>query len=173
MSKSVRIGNVTIVSAGAMPKFIESIRSRGVKLDADIRRAAISAVLHRIETNDNGFMAQLLDALPRGSRGAAVRVWFEKYGSVQFDTETSRFKNIKLSIDEMRASLAEGVASDFWAAKVSENGDWTLTAEVEKVVGYLHNHAKKAEKEGEAALADALKASATNIAKLAPIPKAA
>ena len=73
-------------------KAIESIQTRGKKLDADIHRAGVSCLDHLNKHHCVELVNQLIHAMPKGSRINALRSWFEEFGTkLKFDEEKNEF----------------------------------------------------------------------------------
>lgn len=71
---------VKLIEGAELAKLIKSIANRGKILDADLHRAAMSC-LHQAEKHGNITPAlDLLNALPKSGRRAALLVWFEAHG---------------------------------------------------------------------------------------------
>lgn len=67
-------------------KFIDSIATRGKKLDMDIQTAAVSCLSHLAKHGDIGFVNRLFLAMPKGSRKAALTSWLLSYGALVANT---------------------------------------------------------------------------------------
>ena len=69
-----------IEGSGAILKAIESIASRGKKLDHDIHKAALSVAVHAYGCGDITLAQRLIEALPKGFRRNALLAWLCEYG---------------------------------------------------------------------------------------------
>jgi hypothetical protein len=96
-------------------KAIKSIAVSGAKLDKAIQSAALSAINHRVKTNDAVFYGKLYAAMPAGSRRSALALWFLQFGAVVLNTDAATkgdrpFVNAAKSV---QADL-EGAAAMQW-----------------------------------------------------------
>lgn len=82
-----------IAGTEAINKAIDSIASRGKKLDRDIHIAAVSCMAHHAEHGDVTLINRLVDNMPKGSRVNALREYIMAYGKVQWDAENNCFKH--------------------------------------------------------------------------------
>lgn len=71
-----------ITDIAKLNKAIDSIASRGKKLDADIQVAGLSAIAHVEKTGDIGPVNRLYLALGKGARKSALVAWLLAYAKV-------------------------------------------------------------------------------------------
>ena len=81
--------------ADAIGKAIDSIKSRGKKLDRDIQIAALSAMQHHVEHGVVTLINRLIDAMPSGARVNALREYIETFGGVRYDADTKKMVHMR------------------------------------------------------------------------------
>lgn len=86
---------VLLSGAAAINKAIDSIASRGKKLDRDIQQAAISAMAHHSEHGDVTLVNRLVDNMPKGSRVNALRDYIQHFGACGYDEASKAFVHAK------------------------------------------------------------------------------
>lgn len=101
-----------IEGTSAISKAIDSISTRGKKLDRDIQVAALSAMQHHVEHGDVTLINRLVDAMPKGSRVNALRAFIETFGAVRFDAESKKFVHVRGASFRLEAAM-ETLWSDF------------------------------------------------------------
>lgn len=69
--------------AAAINKAIESIKNRGVKLDASIQLAGLSVLAHASEHGDTTCADRLVAAMPKGARKLALVEWMLAFGQMR------------------------------------------------------------------------------------------
>ena len=79
----------------AINKAIDSIATRGKKLDRDIQVAALSAMQHHAVHGDVTLINRLVEAMPKGSRVNALRAFIETFGACRYDAESKAFVHAK------------------------------------------------------------------------------
>ena len=84
-----------ITGTAAICKAIDSIATRGKRLDRDIQVAALSAMQHHVEHGDTTLINRLVESMPKGSRVNALRTYIETFGAVIYDQENKRFAHSK------------------------------------------------------------------------------
>ncbi|QQO90766.1 hypothetical protein [Pseudomonas phage Misse] len=77
---------VLIVGAADLNKAIDSVISRGKKLDDSIQLLGLSLLDHTDKHGDIGPMNRLLTSFPKGSRRNAFAEWALAYGKYQLNT---------------------------------------------------------------------------------------
>jgi hypothetical protein len=98
-----------ITSKAAIVTAIESIRTRGKKLDNDIWVAAVSVTAHAEAHGDVTLANTLIDAMPKGSRVNALLAYLECFGKFSFDDE----KKV-LVFDKSKKTDLEGAMVASW-----------------------------------------------------------
>jgi len=129
-------------------KLIGSIAIRGKRLDGDIHRALCSAVWHRSEHVDNTLIAQVVNAMPKGSRANAAIKWAEEFGGVTYSGRDKQ-KQVKFKNSDNPVKLDEGIQTPFWDMKAAEGEEYDSVKDLEQVIKILERRAKKAEENGE------------------------
>lgn len=94
-------------------KAIESIKTRGAKLDSDIHVAACSALAIKTQHGDTMFLNRLYLALPKGTRKQAMTSWVLKYAGVLANTGPNKAEQPFVHSKELAADL-EGAKADPW-----------------------------------------------------------
>lgn len=98
-----------ITSKTALVTAIESIRTRGKKLDNDIWIAAVSVIGHVGEHGDVTLARTLVDAMPKGSRVNALLAFMETFGKLTFNTDTK-----ELDYDKTKTTELESAQETSW-----------------------------------------------------------
>lgn len=81
--------------AEAINKAIDSIATRGKKLDRDIWVAAVSAMAHHAKHGDVTLINRLVEHMPKGSRVNALRDFITANGKVKYDEQAKCFAHDK------------------------------------------------------------------------------
>ena len=112
---------------------INSIKTRGSKLDSDIHTAAVSCLYHAEQYGDTTLMTRLLEAMPKSGRAKALVKWAEDFSLLAFNKEEKRFKLTSSKTKEWNIEGAN--ETPFWEYTVEkEVGDLTIDALVKMVV---------------------------------------
>ncbi len=98
-----------ITSKAAIVTAIESIRTRGKKLDADIWLAAVSVTAHAEAHGDVTLANTLVDAMPKGSRVNALLSHLECFGKFTYND-----KKKELAFDKSKTTDIEGAMGKSW-----------------------------------------------------------
>ena len=98
-----------ITSKAAIVTAIESIRTRGKKLDADIWLAAVSVTAHAEAHGDVTLANTLVDAMPKGSRVNALLAHLECFGKFTYND-----KKKELAFDKSKTTDIEGAMGKSW-----------------------------------------------------------
>ena len=98
-----------ITSKAAIVTAIESIRTRGKKLDNDIWIAAVSVTAHADAHGDVTLANTLVDAMPKGSRVNALLAYLECFGKFSYDDEKK-----ELCFDKSKKTDLEGAQVASW-----------------------------------------------------------
>lgn len=96
---------------------IGKIKTAGAKLDSMIQQAAVQAAVHSHTHNEISLCQSLLDALPKSSRGNALREWFSLYAPCAFIDGEMTFSRVYEGTDE--AARLEAIK------QVHTAPDWT------------------------------------------------
>jgi hypothetical protein len=62
---------------------IDSIRKKGAAFDKLVQDTALDVLVHAHEHNDLDLINKLIVAMPKGSRGQSLAVWFCKFGKLK------------------------------------------------------------------------------------------
>lgn len=89
-------------------KEIARIKTAGAKLDARIQTAAVHAAIHSHTHNEISLCVALLDTMPKGMRGNALKDWMVTYAPVAFVKGQPEFSRVYDGKDEeARAAAVE------------------------------------------------------------------
>jgi hypothetical protein len=102
-----------ITDKAELNKFIDSIATRGKKLDHDIHVAACSALTHLGDHGDIGFVNRLFLALPKGARKAAMTSWLLTHGALKANTEGDKATK-PFVFDKTKTTDVEAGKNDPW-----------------------------------------------------------
>lgn len=96
---------------------IQSIKISGKALDAAVQDVGLS-VLQHVEANREVSLAiKLLNALPKGTRKAALVAWFTNYGMISVNTDKASSKERPFVFNaEGRTDLEEAAAKPWFKA---------------------------------------------------------
>lgn len=126
-----------ITNKDALIKAIDSIHTRGKKLDQDIHVAACSSLQHLEEHGDIGMVNRLYNALPKGARKAAMTEWLLKFARViaNDDGKTKATKPFSYSKDKT-SDLQGGIKTPWYDLKKDQAPDevFDIRAAVEAVI---------------------------------------
>ena len=147
-TKQIKVGSVLVVPVGKVASFLDSIKRRGVRLDKDIHRAAVSVVFHFKEHGNINLLTQLIDVMPKGQRTNALTKWFETYGGVSMDVDTKKLVKDHGKFDRIEESILKGAANPYYELKAMEGAPYKADADLESVIKYLIARSEKAEREG-------------------------
>lgn len=97
-------------------KFIESIATRGKKLDSDIQLAGLSCLQHLKDHGDIGQVNRLYAALGKGARKSALTSWLLSYGQIVPNMDKATIKDAPFKFDKgsEKATNVEGAQADPW-----------------------------------------------------------
>lgn len=93
-------------SAARIKQAIDSIASRGARLDRDIWVAAASAIKHHVDHGDVTLINRLVDAMPKGSRVNALRAYFDELSAARYDEEAKAFVHVKGASAKLDTALS-------------------------------------------------------------------
>lgn len=102
-----------ITDKAELVKLIESIASRGKKLDADIQLAGLSCLDHLAKHGDIGQINRLYVALAKGARKAALSSWLLTHGSVVANTEKDKADKPFIYTKD-KATSVQAASQDPW-----------------------------------------------------------
>ena len=150
----------------ALVKSIASIKARGKRLDKDIHTALCSAVWHRQEHGDNTLIAEVINAMPKGSRANAAIQWAVTFGGVDYNGKDKN-KGVKFKNNEADILLDDAILTPFWEMKGQKEGeDFNPEKDLKAVIGILTRHAEKAEEAGEQLVAATYRTMADQLSNL-------
>lgn len=89
----------------AINKAIDSIETRGKRLDRDIWVAAVSAMAHHAKHGDVTLVNRLVSAMPKGSRVNALREYIMAFGKVAWSEENKTFVHDKEGTFDLEGAL--------------------------------------------------------------------
>lgn len=113
-----------IEGAADLVKFIDSIGTRGKKLDGDIHVAAVSAASHFAKHGDVTYINRLYLAMPKGARHAALTLWLTSYAGVSANVDKASQKNLPFVKDgSKKVDLTEGTKKPWFMLKPSKRPD--------------------------------------------------
>jgi hypothetical protein len=150
-----------ILGTDAISKAINSINTRGRKLDNDIQLAGMSVINHVELHGDITLVNRLVDAMPNGSRVNALRSWISAFGKVIYNEETKSFDYNKLGKTDL-----DGGAEKVWFEFKPEA---EFSFDLAKAFASL---LKSAENAGKKAKSDAIKIDPALLTKLQAITPA-
>lgn len=95
-------------------KAITSIATRGKNLDNDIQLCALSVLAHLNEHGDPSLLNRLYNALPKGSRKAAMSAWVMTYGKVKPNEQPLTKKESPFLYNKEGETDLDGATSKPW-----------------------------------------------------------
>lgn len=107
-------GPKLITDKAELTKAIDSIATRGKKLDADVQLAGLSALNHLDKHGDTAFVNRLYLALAKGARRRALAEWFMAYGKVSPNANNETKKEQPFAYDKSKVTDLEGASIDPW-----------------------------------------------------------
>lgn len=149
-----------IVGATAINKAIDSIATRGAKLDKDIQLAALSVIKHHADHGDFTLTNRLVDNMPKGSRVNALREFIERFSGMAFDKETKQFVHVK----GKKADL-QGASEVMWTSFKPEAGYTPIEDPVKLVEGIIAKLEKDRKELGDKSRVDPALIAALRAAK--------
>lgn len=108
--KTLTIKN--LLDSNSLKKAINSIKSRGKKLDSDIQLAVCSAIQNHAEHYSTTLTNQLVEAMPKGSRVNALREFIETFSGMSYSQEEKCFVNDKSKKADIKGAMGS-VWTDF------------------------------------------------------------
>lgn len=150
------------MEAKLLSKLIKSIGARTATLRDDIQKALIGCAFHAQVHRNTAMFDQLFDAVGAGTRKEGMLKWASIYAPIHF-------KDGKVVLSDKRQKEYDGTPEEF-QKDIDASEKWYAIVEAEKVANpwdslkfaemltlYLENAAKKAEKNGDPALAQLVK----------------
>lgn len=102
-----------ITGTAELNKAIDSIISRGKKLDDSIQLLGLSLLAHTQEHGDITLMNRLLVSFPKGSRRNAFAEWALKFGKYSLNTGADK-KDVPFHFDRERTTDMVGAEGIQW-----------------------------------------------------------
>lgn len=125
-------------------KRINSIRTRGKKMDRDIHETAVLCLVHAREYDDITLLSKLTAAMPKSTRRKALIAWANAHAPVNFQTKTEQFK-LKKKRSQSDWHVDEADAVPFWEfTKEKAPAQYDLN----KAINGFVNSLKKAREQG-------------------------
>ena len=121
---------------------IKLIVSGGKKLDERIHQVGVSGLAHYKEHGDTSTLTALADAMPKSSRGNALKYWITKNANVKWDKKAFNGKGgfVKAKKgEECIANVIEASESPFWEKTDTEQSVF----DAKKAVSAFHAFVKK------------------------------
>lgn len=110
-------------SAAVVGKLIDSIKTRGTKLDTDLHSAACCALNHVALHNDPTLLNRLVQAVPKSGRANAIVIWALKFGNVALNDQKNKDTMPLVYAKEQPHDIPAAVAMPFWEFRnVREGG---------------------------------------------------
>lgn len=131
-------------------KLIDSIATRGKKLDKDIHQAAVSSLVHAAQHGDITVAVRLTEALPKSGRKNALIAWLTSFGPFALG-EGNKLVYKKLEDGQLNVQAAS--AEPFWEfAPEPAYVPFDLKAQIEKLIGKAEKAAADPEHAAENAV---------------------
>lgn len=140
-------------SAAEIDKAILSIKGRGVKLDADIQKAALSIIKHVDQHSDTTIADRLFNAMPAGSRRLALAEYLVAFGKMRTLKNDSPDDKARLALGhvfafdkERKTDMEEAVKTPWY--EMRKEPDVAEVFDVQAAVAALLKRAAKAKEKG-------------------------
>lgn len=137
---------MSLMEMNALTTLIRSIAKRGLALDKDIQKAAVSAIGYSVVDRNSTPADQLFKALAKGHRRDKLATFFEQHGNLAYMKADDAIKfydaGIKVWTDDMQAELLTTPWTGATKAAVVSKYD------VDDAISKLFKNADKALKEG-------------------------
>lgn len=148
-------------------KQIKLISVAGKKLDERIHQVGLSGLAHFLQHGDLTILTGLSKAMPKSTRGNALKFWITKYAKVKWNAKayngTGGFvKNgdTDLSSWDKIAIIMQADANPFYDKEDKEASQWNPEAAilslVKKLEGFKQEHELKLSRETQQALLHAI-----------------
>lgn len=143
----------------ALNKEIAAIKTAGAKLDSRIQTAAVAVLEHFAQHHDNGLVNRLYQAMPAGSRKAALASWLLTHCAVSANTDKATKQEQPFVYDRNKKTNPEAGEADPWYSHKPDKAPDEVF-DLQKAVRSLLARAGKAEyiKGGDAVTLKALAA---------------
>lgn len=142
MSKSTTLALYN--TAAEITKAIASIQKRGVTLQNDIHKTALSCLKHVEMHGDITLANRLLDAMPGMGRKNALADWFVAFG--KFTASEDEKNGLLAYSSDKETMLSEATATPFWEFKPEPK--W-VPFDFDKAVTAVLKKAETARKKGQ------------------------
>ena len=109
MAKKQKKGFVAMDTA-KLNALIDSIASRGKRLDNDIHRAGINCIYHIDQHGDITLAEKLIESMPKSSRKKALVLWFMDNSKLSYNEEEKKYVYDK----SKKTSLERAIEKPFW-----------------------------------------------------------
>lgn len=103
-----------MTDAKVIGKAIESIANRGRKLDADIQHCALSVIAHVEAHGDVTLVNRLYNAMPAGTRKAALVAWLLTFGKVLANDDKASKKELPFVYNKQGKTDMDGAIANPW-----------------------------------------------------------
>ncbi len=133
-----------ILSVKESMKTIQLISQAGRKLDERIHTVGVSGIAHYLEHGDLTALSALVNAMPKSSRGNALRYWVTEHVAVRWDNKTQQWKKngeVPKEQAEKDAVIEHAFNNPFYDKRDTEKADFNEA-------GYLKTVMAKLKKEG-------------------------
>ena len=105
---------MTIMTKAQILGNINTIATRGNKLDQLIQDVAVSIVAHVGDHREASLVCKLYNAMPKGSRRLALAHWFVKHGAVKVNQSKTDAESIPFLFDATAVTNVKGATEQFW-----------------------------------------------------------
>jgi len=138
-----------ILSIKQSNKTITLISNAGKKLDERIHQVGVSGIAHFLQHGDLTVLTGLAKAMPRSSRGNALKFWITKnvkvkWSSTAYSGKGGFVKNgdTELSSWDKFGIVVQADASPFYAKKDKEASQWNPDTSILSLVNKLNSYKK-------------------------------
>ena len=161
----MKIADVSLITGAAnLDKKIAAVARKGKKLDTLIHRTAVSCVFHAREHGDSRQLSDLINAMPKSGRRAALIDWVHAHVPYDEDETVNTKTEYKLKLRKGRKPedflLSECAAKPFWDFTPDRS---TAPMTLERAIAAFERALDKAVKQGTAS-ADSAAALANAVA---------
>lgn len=99
----------------AILKRINSIRTRGARIDRDIHETGVDCMIHARDHGDVTLLTRLSEAMPKSSRRKAMVAWVIAHAPLKYNTNEEKFTlNKKRAKEDGAWQIEEAAATPFW-----------------------------------------------------------
>ena len=130
-------------------KTIKLIYQAGAKLDERIHQVGCSGLSHFLETGDLTALTELTHAMPKSSRGNALKYWVTKHANVKWNTKAYAGAGgwvIKKKGSERDVQLQDAIDNPFWNKEDKESAAFT---DIHKLIASVKSRIAKALDDGK------------------------